>query len=271
MKSDQGVIYGRYGKACAWPPRPPPDPSTVRQLTADELRSWVLHEDDDLLVLNKPGDVVCHPSKAGPWSSLVGAVREFTGLEKVHLVFRLDRETSGVVLFAKHAAMASRLQKALQKRRIGKSYMAILTGEMTEPITVNQPLGDDLASPVYVKTTVRSDGAEAISHFTPLATAEGFKLAKVVTETRRKPQIRAHAHWMGHMMVGDKIYGPDERLYLEFIDEGWSDAMGRKLLLRRQALHCAEIDLSGAWVDQRFTAPLSEDMAAFARTHGLLH
>lgn len=270
MSSDKGVIYGRYGKACAWPPRPPPDPSTVRQITADELRAWILHEDDDLLVLNKPGDVVCHPSKAGPWSSLVGAVREFTGLETVHLIFRLDRETSGVVVFAKHPAMASRLQKALQKRRIGKSYTAILLGEMTQPISVNQPLGDDLASPVYVKTTVRADGAEAISHFTPMATSQGFTLAKVVTETGRKHQIRAHAHWMGHPMVGDKIYGPDERLYLEFIDHGWNDIMAEKLLLPRQALHCAEIDLSGAWVDQRFTAPLTKDMAQFAQNHGLL-
>ena len=175
-----------------------------------------------------------------------------------------------MVVFAKHPAMASRLQKALQKRRIGKSYTAILTGELREPITVNQPLGDDQASPVYVKTTVREDGAEAISHFTPLATSQGFTLAKVVTETGRKHQIRAHAHWMGHPMVGDKIYGPDERLYLEFIDDGWSESMAKKLLLPRQALHCAEIDLHGAWVEKVFNAPLTEDMAAFARNHGLL-
>jgi 23S rRNA pseudouridine1911/1915/1917 synthase len=270
MSAGDGVKYGRYGKACAWPPRPPPDPATVRQITPDELRSWILYEDDDLFVLNKPGDVVCHPSKAGPWSSLVGAVREYTGLPTVHLIFRLDRETSGVVVFSKHAAMASRLQKALQKRRIGKTYTAILTGEMKEEVTVNQPLGDDLASPVYVKTTVREDGSEAISHFTPTAVSQGFTLAKVVTETGRKHQIRAHAHWMGHMMVGDKIYGPDERLYLEFIDHGWSDALAEKLILPRQALHCAEIDLTGAWVEMIFKAPLTEDMATFARNHGLL-
>ncbi|MBE36783.1 MAG: RNA pseudouridine synthase [Opitutaceae bacterium] len=270
MSLVEGVKYGRYGKACAWPPRPPPDPATVRQITPDELRSWILYEDDDLFVLNKPGDVVCHPSKAGPWSSLVGAVREYTGLPTVHLIFRLDRETSGVVVFAKHAAMASRLQKALQKRWIGKTYTAILTGEMQEAVTVNQPLGDDLASPVYVKTTVSKEGSEAISHFTPIAVSQGFTLAKVLTETGRKHQIRAHAQWMGRMMVGDKIYGPDERLYLDFIDHGWSDALAEKLLLKRQALHCAEIDLTGAWVDKVFKAPLTEDLATFSRNHGLL-
>ena len=66
-----------------------------------ELRSWIIHDDDRLLVVNKPGDVVCHPSKHGPWSSLVGAAREHAGLGTIHLVFRLDRETSGVVVLAK--------------------------------------------------------------------------------------------------------------------------------------------------------------------------
>ena len=135
---------------------------------------------------------------------------------------------------------------------------------------MNQPLGDDLASPVYVKTMVREDGSEAISHFTPITVSQGFTLAKVVTETGRKHQIRAHAHWMGHMMVGDKIYGPDERLYLEFIDHGLSEPSMKKLLLPRQGLHCAEIDLTGAWVEKVFKAPLTEDLASFARNHGLL-
>lgn len=269
MSDSKHVKFGQYGKACAWPPRPPPDPSKVRQISETEIRSWILHEDDDLLVINKPGDVVCHPSKAGPWSSLVGATREYTGLPTMHLIFRLDRETSGVVVLAKNAAMASRLQKALQKRRVGKSYLAILTGELTEAVTVDQPLGDDVASPVYVKTTVRPDGAAAISHFTPQASANGFTLAKVVTESGRKHQIRAHALWLGHSLVGDKIYGPDDRLYLDFIDHGWNETLEAKLLLQRQALHCAEIDLRNAGVEAAFAAPLAEDLKDFATKQGL--
>jgi 23S rRNA pseudouridine1911/1915/1917 synthase len=194
-------------------------------ITADEVPGWIVYEDAQLLVVNKPGDVVCHPSKAGPWSSLVGALREYAKLETVHLVFRLDRETSGVVVLAKDAAMASRLQVAMQKRKIGKAYLAILSGELNGAVTVNQPLGDDLASPVFVKTCVRPDGQAAVSHFTPLSVGGGFSLVRVVTETGRKHQIRAHAQWLGHTMVGDKIYGPDARCYLDFIDHGWTPAL----------------------------------------------
>lgn len=266
--SDEGK-HAFARKACAWPPRPQKT-EHVRLITADELRSWVVHEDDAVIALNKPGDVVCHPSKAGPWSSLVGAVREGFGLENAHLVFRLDRETSGVVVIAKTSAAASRLQKAMQQRRVGKAYQAVLTGELRDGATVNQPLGDDTASPVYIKTTVREDGSPALTHFHPVAVANGFTLARVVTETGRKHQIRAHAHWLGFPLVGDKIYGPDDRLYLEFIDTGWSAAMAEKLLLPRQALHCAEIDLREAGAAEVFRAPLAADMREFCLSRGLM-
>lgn len=254
-------------RACAWPRRERQGP--VRKISPEELRSWILFEDERFLVFGKPGDVVCHPSKDGPWSSLVGAAREYAGLPTVHLIFRLDRETSGVVVLAKDARTASRLQTAMQERRILKRYLVIMTGELREPITVDQPLGDDTASPVYVKTTVRPDGRSAITHFEPLATGGGFTLARVRLETGRKHQIRAHALWLGYRVVGDKIYGPDDRCYLEFIDRGWTPDLAEKLLLPRQALHCAEIDLGQAGYPHVFTAPLPEDLTDFARRHGL--
>jgi len=283
MSENQKMRFAR--RACAWPPRPQRE-EHVRLISEAELRTWIVHEDDEVVVLNKPGDVVCHPSKAGPWSSLVGAVREGLGLAQVHLVFRLDRETSGVVVIAKTPPVASRLQRAMQERRVGKVYWAILTGELREPRTVDQPLGDDLSSPVFIKTAVRADGAAARTHFEPLAYvgggarageakatgqggADGFTLARVVTETGRKHQIRAHAQWLGHSLVGDKIYGPDERCYLEFIDKGWNEDLAAKLLLPRQALHCAEIDFRVAGLPQVFTAPLAEDMREFAVSRGL--
>ncbi len=254
-------------RACAWPRRFAQGPA--RQITPEEIRRWILHEDDRLLVVNKPGDVVCHPSKAGPWSSLVGALREYAGLPTVHLVFRLDRETSGVVVLAKDSAMASRLQQSMQRREIGKAYLAVLTGMLTEPVTVDQPLGDDVASPVFVKSAVCAGGQAAVTRFIPLAAAGGFTLVRVVTGTGRKHQIRAHAQWLGHSLVGDKIYGPDARCYLEFIDHGWTAGLAKQLLLPRQALHCAEIDLRATGLDHIFTAPVPEDMAAFCRERGL--
>ncbi len=251
-------------RACAWPRRMSQGPA--RLIAEEELKSWILFEDERLLVIGKPGDVVCHPSKAGPWSSLVGAAREYTRLETVHLVFRLDRETSGVVVIAKDAKMASRLQVAMQERKVGKVYRAIVWGELKEAVTVDRALGDDVNSPVFVKSAVVEQGGQrAVTHFAPEAVAPGgaFSLVRVVTETGRKHQIRAHAQWLGYPIIGDKIYGPDDRLYLEFIDGGWTPAMAEKLLLPRQALHCAEIDLRAAGVERVFAAPLAEDMRGF--------
>lgn len=252
-------------RACAWPRRPKTQ-GPVRMIAAEEVPGWVVYEDERLLVVNKPGDVVCHPSKAGPWSSLVGALREYTRLPTVHLVFRLDRETSGVVVLAKDARMASRLQVAMQERKVGKAYQAILTGELAAPVTVNQRLGDDVTSPVFMKSGVvgpEEAGQSAVTHFTPELCGGGFTLARVVTETGRKHQIRAHAQWLGYPLVGDKIYGPDSRLYLDFIDTGWTEELAAKLLLPRQALHCAEIDLRPAGLEFGFHAPLREDLRNF--------
>jgi 23S rRNA pseudouridine1911/1915/1917 synthase len=283
-------------RACAWPRRAK-TAGRVSLIAAEDVPRWIVYEDERLLVVNKPGDVVCHPSKAGPWSSLVGALREYTGLPTVHLVFRLDRETSGIVVLAKDAKMASRLQVAMQERKVGKVYLAVLTGKLPAAVTVNQPLGDDVTTPVFVKSAVVGDGEggqNAVTHFAPMAwsrtgirpvssgveptkqthgrdaraTSE-FTLARVVTETGRKHQIRAHAQWLGHSLVGDKIYGPDARLYLDFVDGGWTDALAAKLLLPRQALHCAEIDLRPAGLTHVFTAPLPGDLRAFCAAHGL--
>lgn len=240
-------------------------------IAAEEVPGWIVYEDARLLVVNKPGDVVVHPSKAGPWSSLVGALREHTGLPTVHLVFRLDRETSGIVVLAKDARMASRLQVAMMERNIAKAYLAVLTGELPGPVTVNQPLGDDVTSPVFLKSAVvgPGEGQPAVTHFKPVGQGGGFTLARVVTETGRKHQIRAHAQWLGYPLVGDKIYGPDARCYLEFIDHGWTEALAARLLLPRQALHCAEIDLRPAGMEYVFSAPLADDLSAFCATHGI--
>ena len=280
---DDGTYGGRL-RVCAWPRREQ-DGSRVRLIAEPELRGWVIAEDDDVTAFGKPGDVVCHPSKAGPWSSLAGAVKAGLGLEKAHLVFRLDRETSGVVLFAKTEKAASRLQRAMQDGRILKTYLAVLVGELRVDtaaggpgdggrnaeggeVFVDQPLGDDEASPVFVKTCVRADGKVARSRFRPLAAAGGFTLAEVKIETGRKHQIRAHAQWLGFPVVGDKIYGPDARCYLEFIAHGWTPALAERLLLPRQALHCARIALEGNAAGlgaQAWRAPLAEDVRAFVR------
>lgn len=251
-----------------WPRREPP-PEAIRLIRPEEFRTWIIHEDERLLVLNKPGAVVCHPSKAGPWSSLCGAAREYLGGGAVHLVFRLDRETSGVVVIAKNAATGRFLQQVTVAHTYAKTYHAILTGELAAATRVDQPLGPDYRGPLRTKTGVvpAGQGKRAITHFTPLAVGGGVTLAQVTTETGRMHQIRAHAEWLGHSLVGDKIYGPDQNLFLEFIDTGWTPALAARLGLPRQALHCAELDLRPCGEPHVFRADLPEDLTAFVRAH----
>ena len=236
-----------------------------------QVRDWVCFEDESLLVLDKPGWLVVHPSKNGPWSSLAGAVREGLGLQTIRLVYRLDRETSGVVILAKDVATGSRLQKAVARRQLGKAYVAIIEGELSESLTVDRPLGPDPTAGVTVKQRVVEPGSldaqEAITIFHPLAVRGGCTLAGVELVTGRKHQIRAHAEAIGHRVLGDKLYGPDPGLYLEFAELGWTDRHSRLLPLTRQALHCAAIDLRPAGMDYLLTAPWPADLALYAERH----
>lgn len=246
-----------------WAPKP--RTGVARQVTPAELDAWTRFEDEHVLVIDKPGDLVCHPSKEGPWSSLSGAVKEGKNLAAAHLVFRLDRETSGLVVFAKTAAMARRLQMAAQDHRYGKTYLAILTGTLAAPVRVVAPLGPHVGCPVAVKSTVTVDGTgqPAVSVFTPLERVGAVTLARITTETGRKHQIRAHAEWLGLRLVGDKIYGPDPLLFLEFVEHGWTPRLQEILRLPRQALHCCEIDLRPAGLEYVFDSGLPNDLRAF--------
>lgn len=237
-------------------------------ISPDELTGWILFEDEHLLVVNKPGDIVCHPSKNGPWSSLVGACREYAGLETLHLVHRLDRETSGLVFMAKDRKYARLTQMAFQNRQVSKSYLAIMEGNLVEPIKVKKHLARDMESPVYIKQTVRKSNSSqsAETDFEPLFSGGGFTLARVTPHTGRKHQIRAHALWLGHRIVADKIYGADDTLYLEFIEHGWTARLEAALPLRHQALHAYSLEFHVPEFNRKFTAPLIPDMAEFLRS-----
>jgi 23S rRNA pseudouridine1911/1915/1917 synthase len=243
-------------------------PATPPLVEPADLRQWVLLDDERLLVIDKPGWLVVHPSKNGPWSSLAGAVREEFKPDAIRFVFRLDRETSGVIVLAKTEAMGGRLGKAILQRKIGKLYVALLEGELSAPVTVDQPLGPDPTASVTVKSRVvpadLPGAQQAVTKFHPLVARGGFTLVGVELVTGRKHQIRAHGEWLGHRVVGDKLYGPDPGLYLEFATKGWTERHSALLPITRQALHCAAIDLRPTGLDYLLRAPWPKDLARFA-------
>jgi 23S rRNA pseudouridine1911/1915/1917 synthase len=145
------------------------------------------------------------------------------------------------VLFAKRPAVAREYQMAIQERRVRKAYLAILEGELGEPVTVDQPIARRKSGggAVRVKNEVSCapEARHASTTFTPLAAGGGHTLARVEPHTGRQHQIRVHAEWLKHRVVGDKVYGPDEALFLEFIDSGWTERLAAAVPLRRHALH----------------------------------
>lgn len=234
-------------------------------VTPEELEEWILQNDDHVLLVNKPALLVCHPSKNGPWSSLAGACREYLQAERSHLVSRLDRETSGIVLFAKHRLKSRHLQMALERRKVAKTYVAILEGELKEETLVDAPLGPDTQSIVHSKNTVRHDGRrqDAQTRYTPLHSNGRYTLAKVDPITGRKHQIRAHALHIGHHIVADKLYGPDEGLFLDFIEDGWTEQMAKILPINRHALHAYRMVFDLEDGPETYTAPLTQDLVDF--------
>src|SRR4029077_9059727 len=155
----------------------------------------------------------------------------------------LDRETSGVTVVAKTERAARELRRIWEERRVEKQYLAIVHGRVSEPSgTIDAPLGKDEASRVAIKDCVRADGAAARTRYevqgrfggksiqprkrsrvfsvqNPESAREpGFTLLNVWPETGRKHQIRIHLAHVGHPIVGDKLYGGDEDLYMALVE-----------------------------------------------------
>jgi 23S rRNA pseudouridine1911/1915/1917 synthase len=203
----------------------------------------LVHEDADLLVINKPAGLVCHPTKGDEYSSLIGRIRlHLNGSAKPHLIHRLDRETSGIVLAAKNPETAGELGKIWEARAVKKEYLAITHGHVKEGQGfIDAPIGPDEYSKTFIKDCVRPDGTPSQTeywvekHFH--RDGKDFSLLRVVPRTGRKHQIRIHLQHIGHSIVGDKIYGGDEDLYLSFVKNNLTDEQRVQLILPHQALH----------------------------------
>lgn len=228
----------------------------------------VLHDDADLLVVNKPAGLVCHPTKDGPWSSLIGRVRLYLGHDEGRLVNRLDRETSGLVVVAKSAAVAGELGRLFAGSAVRKQYWAIVDGHVVPDVLVmREPLGDDEDSPVAIKARVRADGAPAETHARVVRRwtrdSVDYTWLAVSPRTGRKHQIRVHLSAAGHPIVGDKLYGDDEQRYLRFVEGRLTEADVRALRMTSHALHARRLAWQWRGRDWMFEAGAPEAFRAW--------
>jgi 23S rRNA pseudouridine1911/1915/1917 synthase len=189
---------------------------------------------------------------------------------RVSFVNRLDRETSGLILVAKSADAARHLGLMISQRRIRKTYTAIVFGwPADEKYIVDKPLlrqGTVMPARIWLKQTIHANGCPALTSFKVLDRFKNrqqpFALVEAEPKTGRTHQIRVHLAYLGHPIVGDKIYGPDENCYLEFIESDWTPALEAKLLLPRQALHASTLcfEYNGTF---SFSSPLPSDLQNF--------
>ena len=246
-----------------------PFPTLSREWLFVDPRIEILHEDDGLLVLNKPADLVCHPTKGDIYSSLVSRVRIYLGeSSELHLINRLDRETSGVILIAKRLEVARAWRHAWETGQVRKEYIAIVHGHPSvDQGSIDAPLGKDVGSIVAIKDCVRADGAPSITDYRVdrrfFRSGQPFALVAVFPRSGRKHQIRIHLAHLGFPIVGDKIYGPDELFYLAFVEGRLTEDQRQRLILPNHALHAGELHALCSGQAWSFKAPEPEMFRRF--------
>lgn len=217
---------------------------------AQALPLDIVYEDDYIIVLNKKAGMVASPNPLHPSGTIANGLLyyyEQKNYDKtVHIVTRLDRDTSGLMLIAKNQHIHSLFQRAQMKQKIIRNYKAIVHGKVKQKQGVIQAkIGREEGS--IIKRQVTDDGKHAITHYDVLCRTKSYSFVNVFLETGRTHQIRVHFAYIGHPLMGDTLYGSENQP-----------------LPIRQALHCSRLCFKHPIFKKRmsFHSEIPKDMAA---------
>lgn len=233
-----------------------PDEGEHETLKIDETPIEIVFEDEHVLIVNKPSGVSSIPAQYHPNFTMANRVKAYYKRQNyvnqvVHVVTRLDRDTSGLMVFAKHGFAHSRLDEQLRNRTFHKKYKALITGEMADIMDhaiFKQPIGRDLSSIIKRQVTIAGQSAE--TEYWLAKKNHEVALVDIQLHTGRTHQIRVHFSANGYPLVGDELYG------------------GRMDLgIARQALHCFDLKFTHPFTQEQlhFQQPLPADMEAIQR------
>jgi len=241
----------------------------------------MVFEDYDVMVINKPPNLPCHPAGRYFNHTLWAWLKSQHCMESPALVNRLDRETSGLLVVAKNARAESKCRAQFLKRSVVKRYVALVEGNFPDEVVAKGWMMPDPGSGVHKRRRFEPDDAVreslmpdpvpgkewAETDFRRLRTVNGLSVVEAVLHTGRLHQIRATLHSLGFPVVGDKIYGPDPMIFVRFCTDAITAEDWRRLRMPRQALHSMELEFIHPTTNQplRFEAPLPADMAALMK------
>ena len=208
---------------------------------AEDIAINIVHEDEDIIVVNKTAGMVVHPA-AGNWEgTLVNALLHHQAnldqLPRAGIVHRLDKDTTGLMVVAKTLQAHNHLVNQLQQRKVNRQYLCLANGAITAGGSIDQPIA---RHPVRRKQmAVVGMGKTAITHYRIEERFKDYSLLRVKLETGRTHQIRVHMNWLKHPLVGDPVYGGRLRLPPAATD----DLIAALRSFKRQALHATELGL----------------------------